>query len=344
MDAPQLQQLRASPRRWLLTGSAGFIGSHLLETLLRLGQTVRSIDNFATGHQENLEEVEESVGSEAWSRHSFHEIDISDPKACASVCDSIDVVLHQAALGSVPRSIEQPLLTHAANASGFLNLLDAARLSRVPRFVYAASSSTYGDDPRLPKREPDIGRPLSPYAVTKYLNELYAGVYARCYGIETIGLRYFNVFGPRQDPLGAYAAVIPKWVGQMLDGKDCVINGDGETSRDFTYVANVIQANMLAATTQNPAAINQVYNVAFGEAVTLNMLHSLIAGTIRMKRPGAPIASPVNGVLRPGDVRHSLADVEKARQLIGYLPSHDVRRGLDETVTWYLSKAPAASM
>ncbi|MBI3372848.1 MAG: SDR family oxidoreductase [Betaproteobacteria bacterium] len=330
------EMLRERPRRWLVTGSAGFIGSHLVEALLRLGQTVVSVDNFATGHRANLDQVSALVGSEAWGRHSFVEADITDARACRDVCNAVDIVLHQAALGSVPRSIEQPLLTHAANATGFINLLDAARLSRVERFVYAASSSTYGDDPRLPKREPAIGRPLSPYAVTKYVNELYADVYARCYGMKTIGLRYFNVFGARQDPAGAYAAVIPRWVSEILSARRCVINGDGETTRDFCYIANVVQANLLAATSGNPGAVNQVYNVAFGEAITLNELHGLIAAAIASKRPGISIERPVHGDVRAGDVRHSLADIDKARQLLGYSPTHSVRSGLLEAVSWYV--------
>ena len=233
------------------------------------------------------------------------------------------------------------MLTHAANATGFINLLDAARLSRVKRFVYAASSSTYGDDPRLPKIEDAIGRPLSPYAVTKYLNELYAEVFGRCYGMDTIGLRYFNVFGSRQDPLGAYAAVIPRWVSEMLGGRRCVINGDGETSRDFCYIANVVQANLLAATTGNHAAINQVYNVAFGEATTLNALHGLIADALRSSVPGLPVEPALHGDFRAGDVRHSLADIGKAKQLLGYSPTHSVRTGMVEAIDWYV-KAPCA--
>lgn len=334
--------LSRSSRRWLVTGSAGFIGSHLLEALLRQGQTVISLDNFSTGHRANLDEVRALVDAEAWRRHTFVEADITDAKVCLDVCSSVDIVLHQAALGSVPRSIEQPLVTHAANATGFLNLLDAARLSRVGRFVYAASSSTYGDDPRLPKREPAIGRPLSPYAVTKYLNELYAEVYARCYGIETVGLRYFNVFGARQDPDGAYAAVIPRWINEMLAARPCVINGDGETTRDFSYIANVVQANLRAATAEDPAAVNQVYNVACGESITLNELHGLIAQAIASKRPEMAIPQPVHGSLRAGDVRHSLADIDKATRLLGYSPSHSVRSGLVEAIGWYLRELPSS--
>src|SRR5438876_1749717 len=259
-----VSQLRAKPLRWLVTGSAGFIGSHLVETLLRLGQHVVSLDNFETGHRENLEQVREAVGEEPWRRHKFVEADIVDPASCREACQAVNIVLHQAALGSVPRSISDPLRTHAANATGFLNMLVAARDAGVDRFVYAASSSTYGDHPGLPKVEDEIGRPLSPYAVTKYLNELYADVFDQCYPMATTGLRYFNVFGPRQDPEGAYAAVIPRWADAMLNGAPITIFGDGETTRDFCYIGNVVQANLLAATTDNAAAVRQVYNVAVG--------------------------------------------------------------------------------
>src|SRR5450755_2465807 len=271
------RQLADRPRRWLVTGSAGFIGSHLVEVLLRAGQHVTSIDNFATGHRANLDEVHRLVGDAAWARHRFIEGDIADEPACAAACEGVEAVLHQAALGSVPRSVRDPLATHRANATGFLNMLIAARDAGVVRFVYAASSSTYGDSPTLPKVEDRIGRPLSPYAVTKYINELYADVFARCYGFATIGLRYFNVFGPRQDPLGAYAAVIPRWVAAMLAGETCVIYGDGETSRDFCFVANAVQANLRAALVEDPEALNQVYNVAVGDRTTLSELHAVIA-------------------------------------------------------------------
>jgi len=297
---------------------------------------VVSLDNFATGHRENLEEVRASVGADAWARHRFIEGDITDSATCRNACSGVDIVLHEAALGSVPRSIAQPLATHAANASGFLNMLDAARQAGVKRFVYAASSSTYGDHAALPKREDIIGKPLSPYAVTKYLNELYAEVYGRCYAMETIGLRYFNVFGARQDPLGAYAAVIPRWVSQMIEGRPCVINGDGETSRDFCYIDNVVQANQLAATTDNSAAINQVYNVAFGEATTLNALHGMIASTLKARKPELSVAPAVHAGFRAGDVRHSLADVDKAKQLLGYSPTHSVRAGMLQAIDWYV--------
>jgi UDP-N-acetylglucosamine/UDP-N-acetylgalactosamine 4-epimerase len=335
------QRLRAVPRHWLVTGSAGFIGSHLLEHLLRAGQQVTSLDNFATGHRRNLDDVHQRVGEAAWARHRFVEGDIADPAACAQACSGVQLVLHQAALGSVPRSVADPLATHQANATGFLNMLVAARDAKVARFVYAASSSTYGDSPTLPKVEDTIGRPLSPYAVTKYLNELYADVFGRTYGMATIGLRYFNVFGPRQDPNGAYAAVIPKWVATMLAGEACVINGDGETSRDFCYVANAVQANLLAALSEDEAAVNLVYNVAVGDRTTLNQLHDAIAGALRERRPGLVIAPQRYAGFRAGDVRHSLADVGRARRLLGYAPTHDVRAGLSIAIDWYVHNALA---
>lgn len=329
-------------RRWLVTGSAGFIGSHLLEALLRAGQQVTSLDNFATGHRANLEEVRRAVGESAWSRHRFIEGDIVNPAACAAACEGVDVVLHEAALGSVPRSINDPLRTHATNATGFLNMLVAARNAGARRFVYAASSSTYGDSADLPKVEDRIGRPLSPYAVTKYLNELYADVFGRCYGTPSIGLRYFNVFGPRQDPQGAYAAVIPRWVAAMLRDEPCVINGDGETSRDFCYVANVVQANLRAALTEHPDAVNQVYNIAVGERTTLKQLHAAIGAALVNIRPDLRIAPPHFADFRAGDVRHSLADIGKAGALLGYAPTHDVPSGLAEAVEWYASSTKLA--
>ncbi len=329
---------RGRGRRWLVTGSAGFIGSHLVETLLGLGQEVVSLDNFATGHRANLEEVRRAVGEDAWRRHRFIEGDIVDPATCRQACQGVDVVLHQAALGSVPRSIEDPLRTHAANATGFLNMLVAARDAGVRRFVYAASSSTYGDEPSLPKVEDVIGRPLSPYAVTKYVNELYADVFARCYGVESIGLRYFNVFGARQDPEGAYAAVIPRWVRAMTRGERVAVYGDGETSRDFCYVGNVVQANLRAAVATDPAALNQVYNVAVGDRTTLNDLHRVLVDLLRERLPGLRPAAPVHEPFRAGDVRHSQADIGKAQRLLGYVPTHDLRAGLREALSWYVER------
>ncbi len=341
MVADLAQTLASRERHWLLTGSAGFIGSHLLESLLRGGQQVTSLDNFSTGHQANLDAVRQLVGESAWARHRFIEADLADAAACLQACAGVQVVLHQAALGSVPRSLAEPLATHSANATGFINLLDAARRAGVDRFVYAASSSTYGDSPGLPKLEHTIGRPLSPYAVTKYLNELYADVYTRCYGIQTMGLRYFNVFGPRQDPNGPYAAVIPLWAAQMLRGETCVINGNGETSRDFCFVANVVQANLRAALVDDPGALNQVFNVAIGQRTTLLQLHDLLAAALAQLEPALRIAPPLKREFRDGDILHSLADIGKARSLLGYAPSHDVRAGLEHAAPWYLAQARA---
>jgi UDP-N-acetylglucosamine 4-epimerase len=328
------REIAAKRRRWLVTGSAGFIGSHLVEALLGLGQEVVSLDDFSTGYQRNLDEVRASVGEEAWRRHTFIEGNVVDPDLCRQACEGVEFVLHQAALGSVPRSIEEPLRTHAANATGFLNMLVAARDADVRRFVYAASSSTYGDHPGLPKIEEEIGAPLSPYAVTKYVNELYADVFGRCYGTGAIGLRYFNVFGARQDPGGAYAAVIPRWVRAMLRGEQVAIFGDGETSRDFCYVANAVQANLRAALVADEAAVNQVYNVAVGERTTLNGLYAVL----RELLPDLDVPAPVHQDFRAGDVRHSQADIGKAARLLGYAPTHDLRAGLAEALPWYVGR------
>jgi len=331
-------KLSERPLRWLVTGSAGFIGSHLVEALLRLDQDVVSLDNFATGYRENLDEVRRAVGSERWKRHRFIEGDIVDPAQCEQACRNVDVVLHEAALGSVPRSIEDPLRTHAANATGFLNMLVAARDAGVSRFVYAASSSTYGDSTKLPKVEDHIGAPLSPYAVTKLVDELYASVFGRCYGVAAIGLRYFNVFGARQDPSGAYAAVIPRWVASMLDGDAIEINGDGETTRDFCHVANVVQANLLAAVTAPPEACHQVFNVAVGGRTSLNELARSIGDLLQERNPGLRVRPFVYRDFRAGDVLHSQADISKARAMLGYDPVYDVRGGLAEAMPWYESR------
>ncbi len=331
-------RLREAPRVWLVTGAAGFIGSNLVEALLNLDQRVVGMDNYATGHRRNLEGVEAAVPAERWKRFEFVEGDIRDLEACQHACGGVDYVLHQAALGSVPRSLKDPIATNESNVSGFLNVLVAARDAGVRRFVYAASSSTYGDHRALPKVEDRIGNPLSPYAVTKYVNELYAQVFSRSYGVETIGLRYFNVFGRRQDPGGAYAAVIPRWVGNLLAGRPCTINGDGETSRDFCYVDNVVQANLLAATVENEEALNEVYNVAYGASTTLNDLYALVRENLSRVRPDLPglaRSEPRYAEFRPGDVRHSLADIGKAQRLLGYAPTHSVRQGLEEAVAWY---------
>lgn len=331
-----IQSLTHTPKTWLITGVAGFIGSNLLEALLKLDQTVIGLDNFATGHPHNLDEVQQSVSPAQWQRFTFLEGDIRDFDTCRTACAGVDYVLHQAALGSVPRSIEDPISTNAANITGFLNMLTAARDAGVKRFVYAASSSTYGDHPDLPKREDRIGNPLSPYAVTKYVNELYADVFGRTYGFKSIGLRYFNVFGPRQDPNGAYAAVIPKWFSGILAGGPVYINGDGETSRDFCYIDNCVQANILAATTENPEGPGQVYNVAFCQRTTLNELFELIQALVVKTKPEAAAVKPTYRDFRPGDVKHSLADIGKAEKLLGYQPRFSVSEGLELAAKWYL--------
>ena len=335
--AERQEQLRQHPATWLVTGAAGFIGSNLVETLLRLGQRVVGLDSFATGHRHNLDEVQALVGDEAWRNWILLEGDIRDAATCRQACAGVDYVLHQAALGSVPRSIEDPLTTNEANITGFVNMLIAARDARVRRFVYAASSSTYGDHPDLPKIEERIGNPLSPYAVTKLVNELYAAVFARTYGFRSIGLRYFNIFGQRQDPDGAYAAVIPRWFAALLTGEPVSINGDGETSRDFCFIDNCVQANLLAATAPDEAA-DQVYNVAFGERTSLNELFALIRERVADRVPAARDAEPVYRDFRAGDVRHSLADITKAARLLGYQPEYSVRTGLDKAAGWYIRR------
>lgn len=331
-------ELRAAPATWLVTGVAGFIGSGLMEHLLALGQTVVGLDNFATGHRRNLAEVLERAGEGA-ARFRFVEGDIADPAACRAACEGVRYVLHEAALGSVPRSVEDPVATNRANVDGFLNMLVAARDAGVERFVFAASSSTYGDDPGLPKVEDRIGRPLSPYAVTKYVNELYASVFGSVYGVHTVGLRYFNVFGPRQDPNGAYAAVIPRWVASILAGEPCWINGDGESSRDFCYIANVVQANLLAATAPADGVVGEVFNVALGDRTTLNQLFEMIRDGLAEHHPHVAGARPSYREFRAGDVRHSQADVSKIRARLGYEPAYPVRRGLREALEWYAASA-----
>jgi len=327
--------LTADPKVWLVTGVAGFIGSNLLETLLKLGQNVVGLDNFATGHQRNLDEVQSHVSAEQWSRFRFIRGDIRELTDCQAAVQGVDYVLHQAALGSVPRSIHDPLTTNAANITGFLNMLVAAKEAGVSSFTYAASSSTYGDHPALPKVEENIGNPLSPYAVTKYVNELYAGVFAKTYGFKCIGLRYFNVFGKRQDPDGAYAAVIPKWTAALLKNDPVFVNGDGETSRDFCYIANTVQMNILAATATDDAK-DQVYNVAVGDRTTLNTLftairHALVAEGAEVKQ-----LTPEYREFRAGDVRHSQADITKARQMLGYDPQYRIEQGIAEAMGWYV--------
>jgi UDP-N-acetylglucosamine 4-epimerase len=330
-------ELRASPRQWLVTGAAGFIGSNLVEALLRLDQRVVGLDNFATGHRHNLEQVRSLVTPAQWANFRFIEGDIRDVEACRAACAGADHVLHQAALGSVPRSIEDPISSNAANVTGFLNMLVAARDAGVQRFVYASSSSVYGDHPALPKVEANIGEPLSPYALTKLVNEHYARVFARCYGFGTIGLRYFNIFGPRQDPNGAYAAVIPRWIAGVIRGEPIYINGDGETSRDFCFIANAVQANLLAATVTDAKALDQAYNVAVSHRTTLNQLFAAIRDDLATRFPQLRDIQPVYRDFRPGDVRHSQADMTKATELLGYVPSHRVEEGLVEAMNWYVA-------
>jgi UDP-N-acetylglucosamine 4-epimerase len=337
---------------WLITGVAGFIGSNLLETLLKLNQRVVGLDNFVTGHQRNLDEVQTLVEPSQWVNFCFIRGDIRNLDDCQKAMTfyhygagnsssndngiAVEYVLHEAALGSVPRSVEDPITTNSNNITGYLNMLVAARDAKVKRFVYAASSSTYGDHPDLPKVEDKIGKPLSPYAVTKYVNELYADVFGKTYGLQSIGLRYFNVFGPRQDPGGAYAAVIPKWIASMIKNESVYINGDGETSRDFCFIENVCQANLLAATSENAAALNQVYNVAVGDRTSLNQLYEQLQLNLAPIYPHLKQAKPVYRDFRGGDVRHSLADINKAKTLIGYQPKHNVVDGLKLAMAWYI--------
>jgi UDP-N-acetylglucosamine/UDP-N-acetylgalactosamine 4-epimerase len=321
--------------KWLVTGVAGFIGSNLLETLLASGQDVVGLDNFATGYRRNLDEVKSRVGESCWARFQMIEGDIAEPGDCLKACQGVDYVLHQAALGSVPRSIEDPVGCHRANVTGALHMFMAARDARVKRFVYASSSAVYGDDPDLPKREEKTGKPLSPYAASKAIGELYAHAFSKAYGLASVGLRYFNVFGPRQDPKGAYAAVIPHWTAALITGDPVHINGDGETSRDFCHISNVIQANLLAAVTDNPEAINQVYNIAVGERCTLNDLFNLLQSGLREQDSSLPERKPVYREFRAGDVRHSLADISKARSLLGYAPTHRIQSSLAPLVRWY---------
>jgi UDP-N-acetylglucosamine 4-epimerase len=332
------KQLIQTPKTWLVTGVAGFIGSNLLETLLLLNQKVIGLDNFATGHQHNLDEVKTEVSLQQWDNFTFIKGDIRNFEDCEKALSTenltVDYILHQAALGSVPRSIADPILTNSANITGFVNMLTAAKNAKVSTFVYAASSSTYGDHPALPKVEENIGRPLSPYAVTKYVNELYADVFNKTYGLNTTGLRYFNVFGKRQDPDGAYAAVIPKWTAAMIENQDLFINGDGETSRDFCFVENAVQANILAATA-NEEGKNQVYNVALGDRTTLNELFSNLVTALKSNEVNYA-KQAIYQEFRAGDVRHSQADISKAKNLIGYQPEFRIQQGINKAMPWYI--------
>src|SRR5882672_8624172 len=331
------ESLRGRPRNWVVTGAAGFIGSNLVETLLKLDQRVTGLDNYSTGNAGNLAQVKGALADGQWRNFRFIEGDIRSLDTCRRACRGADFVLHQAALGSVPHSIEHPIGSHDSNVTGFLNMLVAARGASVARFVYAGSSATYGDHPGLPQVEHEIGRPLAPYGVTKYVNELYAEIFARCYGFGSIGLRYFNVFGPRQDPDGAYAAVIPKWVASMLRNEPVFINGDGETVRDFCYVDNVVQANLLAARVDDPDAVNQVYNIALGERTTLNQLFETIRSLLEPRYPHLRGVQPIYREFRPGDVRLSQADIGKAERLLGYRPAWQVAEGLARAIDWYVT-------
>jgi len=332
-------QLQSKQHTWLITGVAGFIGSNLLEVLLQLNQKVVGLDNFSTGYERNLDAVQNLVSALQWQNFTFTKADICNLADCQKACAGADFVLHQAALGSVPRSVEDPITSNASNITGFLNMLVAARDSKVKRFVFAASSSSYGDHPGLPKVEDQIGKPLSPYAVTKYVNELYADVFGKTYGLQSIGLRYFNVFGSRQDPEGAYAAVIPKWIACLLKGEQVYINGDGKTSRDFCYIANVVQANLLAATSQSEEAVNQVYNVAVGERTSLNELYALLKKNLITSLPHIIKADAIYRDFRSGDVQHSLASIEKARERLGYEPTQTLTQGLLLAMPWYLTQS-----
>jgi len=330
-------ELRNRPRKWLVTGCAGFIGSNLIECLLKLDQTVVGLDNLSTGHQHNLDDVRGIVSDSQWRRFRFIRGDIRDGAACKEAVAGVDNVLHQAALGSVPRSIDDPIATNDSNVNGFLNMLLASRNAQVKAFVYAASSSTYGDHPGLPKVEDRIGRPLSPYAVSKYVDELYAEVFGRCYGFKTVGLRYFNVFGKRQDPDGAYAAVIPKWIGTMIADQQVIINGDGNTSRDFCYIDNAVQANLLAATSPRDGG-SEIYNVAVNDATTLNRLFDYLR-TILQANGVTVTKNPEYAPFRKGDVRHSQADVGKAVRELGYAPAFRIHDGLEAAIPWYVARS-----
>ncbi|MBU1668590.1 SDR family oxidoreductase [bacterium] len=331
------KDLQTHQKTWLITGVAGFIGSNLAEALLKLNQKVISLDNFATGHRYNLEHIKHSVSSEEWENFTFVEGDITNFETCKEITQNVEIVLHQAALGSVPRSIDNPIISNHANVTGFLNMLTAAKDNGVKRFVYASSSSVYGDSQELPKVEERTGNLLSPYAVTKYVNELYMEVFQKCYGMEAIGLRYFNVFGKRQDPNGAYAAVIPKWIGQLLNGEDLFINGDGETSRDFTYIENVIQANILAGTTDNPKAFGEAFNTAIGGRETLNNLYRAIANGLKENLPDLEIKEPIYRDFRAGDIRHSNANIDKMKEHLEYEPTHTLEEGLNASIQWYIN-------
>lgn len=339
-----LETFKTTQKTWLVTGNAGFIGSNLSEFLLKHNQKVIGLDNFSTGYQHNIDDVLASVGAEAAKNFTFIHGDIADFETCQKACEGVDIILHQAALGSVPRSIADPITSNRSNVTGFLNILTAAKDAGISRFVYASSSSVYGDSAELPKVEERTGNLLSPYAVMKMSNELYAGVFTRTYGIETIGLRYFNVFGRRQDPDGAYAAVIPKWVGSLLSNEEVYINGDGETSRDFTYIDNVIQMNLLAGTTENTEAFGQAFNVAVGGRNTLNELYAIINQELAKNVEAFQPRPAIYREFRAGDIRHSNANITKAKTLVGYAPTHTIEQGMEEAIEWYVENISAVSI
>ncbi len=339
----QLELLKNNQKSWLVTGVAGFIGSNLAEFLLKHNQKVIGLDNFSTGYRDNLDDIKKSVSTEQWKNFSFTKGDIKNYDICETVTKDVDIILHQAALGSVPRSIDDPITSNLSNVTGFLNMLTAAKNNSVKRFVYASSSSVYGDSKELPKVENKIGNLLSPYAVTKYTNELYAGVFHKCYDVEPIGLRYFNVFGKRQDPNGAYAAVIPKWLSALINKKEVYINGDGETSRDFTYIANVIQSNILAGTTTNDKAFGEVFNAGIGGRLTLNELYNSINRELEENLENFTKKEPIYRDFRAGDIRHSNANIEKLKNSVGYEPTHDIDRGLKESIKWYIENLRATT-
>jgi UDP-N-acetylglucosamine 4-epimerase len=331
------QELKEQPKSWLVTGCAGFIGSNLVEALLKLNQKVVGLDNFSTGYQHNLDDIQSNVTEEQWHYFTFVKGDITDFEICLEVTKDVDVVLHQAALGSVPRSIANPIVSNASNVTGFLNMITACKESGVKRFVYASSSSVYGDSQELPKVEERTGSLLSPYAVTKYVNELYANVFYKTYGLETIGLRYFNVFGKRQDPNGVYAAVIPKWIGNLLNSEEVFINGDGETSRDFTYIENVVQANLLAGTIENEEVFGASFNTAVGGKSTLNELYDAINMVLKENLETFTPIEPTYRDFRKGDIRHSNANIEKMKKLFGFEPTHNISEGLEASILWYIN-------
>lgn len=338
--------LKKNQHTWLITGVAGFIGSNLLEALLKLNQKVVGFDNFDTGYQHNINEAIsdaaislKSTQAEVSKNFKFINGDIRILNDCINACKKIEYVLHHAAIGSVPRSIQDPIYTNKANIDGFLNMLVSANEAKVKMFVYAASSSTYGDSKELPKIEDRIGKPISPYAVTKLVNELYADVFNSVYGFNSIGLRYFNIFGKRQDPNGAYAAVIPQWINRILNNQSIYINGNGKNSRDFCYVENVIQINILSALSENKNSHNEVYNVAFNDRTSLNRLHDLINSELLKKLPNLDSNKPIYREPRAGDIMHSLADISKAEKMLNYKPEYNIEHGLNLTIDWFIKNS-----